>query len=111
MFVVLQAALAAQIYVEESRTRDPWLRRALLAALAILAAFFPWYLRRYYAFPWPVADPFKTLGVGLLAAFLLVLWDWALTEGKDDAMMRSEPLSGDGDGEIPAAPLGDFKHP
>ncbi len=85
MFVVLQVALAAQIWVEESRTRDPWLRRALLAALAILAVFFPWYLRRYAALSWPVTDPFKTLGIGMLAAFLLALWDWARTEGKGNS--------------------------
>ena len=91
MFVVLQVALAAQIWVEESRNRDPWLRRALLAALAILAAFFPWYLRRYAALPWPVTDPFKTLGVGMLAAFLLVLLDWARTEGKDRSIKRNGP--------------------
>jgi len=111
MFVVLQVAVAAQIWVEESRSRDPWLRRALLAALAIMVVFFPWYLRRYNALPWPVTDPFKTLGIGMLAGFLLALWDWARIEGKENSPEHSGALPGIRDDKVPSELLRDSKHP
>jgi len=78
IFASLEITLAALIWVEVSRSRDPWFRRALLAAAAILAWFLPWYLQRYYTIGWPVTDPFRTLGLGLATAVLLVLADWAI---------------------------------
>jgi hypothetical protein len=78
-FAGLQASLAAWAWMEHKRLADPWLRRALLAAAAVLAWFLPWYLLRYYSFYWPVADFFKTLGLGFFSACLLILWDWART--------------------------------
>jgi len=41
-------------------------------------------LRRYIHFPWPVAEFYATLGLGLASAFLLVLWDWGRTTGKEN---------------------------
>jgi hypothetical protein len=76
-FAGLQAALAAWAWVEYQRLNDPVLRRGILGIAAILAWFLPWYLRRYTPFYWPVEDLFKTLGLGLVSAFLLFLWDWA----------------------------------
>jgi hypothetical protein len=80
IFVSLQIALAAQIWVEEERTRDPWLKRALLVAVAILLWFFPWYLQRYYSIGWPITDPFRILGLGIVCGALLVMADWARPE-------------------------------
>lgn len=77
IFISLQAALAARIIVEENRTRDPWLRRSLLCAAAILAWFFPWYLQRYYSVGWTVTDPFRILLLGCITGALLLLADWA----------------------------------
>jgi hypothetical protein len=76
-FAALQVALAAFAFVEQRRTSDPWLRRALIGLFAIVIWFVPWYMRRYYGFVWPVEDLFRTLGIGISSAFLLVLWDWA----------------------------------
>jgi hypothetical protein len=80
IFASLQVALAAQIWVEEGRTRDPGLKRALLMAVAILAWFFPWYLQRYYSIGWPVTDPFRILGAGIFSGVLLVVADWVRSE-------------------------------
>jgi hypothetical protein len=80
IFACLEIALAAQILVEEDRTRDPWLKRALLMALAILVWFFPWYLQRYYSIGWSITDPFRILGLGIVCGVLLVIADWARPE-------------------------------
>lgn len=77
IFIGLQAALAARIIVEENRARDPWLRRSLLCAAAILAWFLPWYLQRYYTVGWTVTDPFRILLLGCATGVLLLLADWA----------------------------------
>jgi hypothetical protein len=80
IFACLQIALAAQIWVEEERSRDPWLKRALLMAVAILVWFFPWYLLRYYSIGWSITDPFRILGLGIVCGVLLVIADWVGTE-------------------------------
>jgi hypothetical protein len=80
IFASLQIALAAQIWVEENRLRDPWLKRALLMAVAILVWFFPWYLLRYYSIGWPITDPFRILGLGVVSGALLVMADWVGAE-------------------------------
>ena len=86
----LQIALASAIWVEESQSRDPWLRRALLATGAVLVWFLPWYLQRYYSIGWPVTDPFRTLGLGLATASLLILADWARW-GRPDGSVPTAP--------------------
>lgn len=76
-FAGLQVALAAWAWTSQRSRPDPWLRRALGAAVLILAWFLPWYLRRYIYLPWPVEDLFKTLGLGVASAVLYWIWDWA----------------------------------
>lgn len=76
-FAALQIGLAAWSLVEWQRSRDPWLRRALVGLAIILAWFLPWYLRRYVYLPWPIEDPFKILGLGICTAGLYMLADWA----------------------------------
>jgi hypothetical protein len=78
-FAGLQAAMAAWVWIEHRRMADNWLRRAVLAIGALLFWFLPWYLRRYTPFTWPVTDLVRTIGLGMMTAFLLVLWDWART--------------------------------
>lgn len=80
MFAGLQAAVVAWALIEHRRLKDPWLRRALVVTGMVLAWFLPWYLRRYTNLVWPVVDLFKTLGMGLASAFLLLMWDWARTQ-------------------------------
>jgi len=80
IFAGLEIALAAHILVEEDRTRDPWLKRALLMAVAILVWFMPWYLQRYYSIGWPITDPFRILGLGVVCGVLLVVADWVRPE-------------------------------
>jgi hypothetical protein len=80
IFASVQIALAAQIWVEEDRTRDPWLKRSLLMAVAILVWFFPWYLQRYYSIGWPITDPFRILGLGIFSGALLVMANWVRPE-------------------------------
>jgi hypothetical protein len=76
-FAALQIGLAAWSLVEWQRSRDAWLRRALVGLAIILLWFLPWYLRRYVYLPWPVEDPFKILGMGVCTAGLYILADWA----------------------------------
>lgn len=76
-FLGLQASLVAWAWFEHRRIADPWLKRFVLGAVAILAWFFPWYLRRYFNIAWPVSDLFLTLTAGVICAVLLILWDWA----------------------------------
>ena len=78
-FAGMQSALAAWVWIEHRRLADNWLRRAILAIGALMFWFLPWYLRRYTPFVWPVSDLLRTVGLGMLTAFLLVLWDWART--------------------------------
>lgn len=75
-FVGLQAALVSWAWVDYRESRDPWLRRTLITAGIMLAWFIPWYLRRYTPVEWPVVDLFKTLGLGLASAILVIFWDW-----------------------------------
>jgi hypothetical protein len=79
MIAGLQAALVGWAWIEHRRVSDSWLRRTLISALAIIAWFLPWYLRRYTSLTWPVVDLFKTLGLGFTTAFLLIIWDWSRT--------------------------------
>jgi len=72
--------LVGWAWIEHRRVGDSWLRRTLISALAIIAWFLPWYLRRYTSLTWPIADLFKTLGLGFVSAMLLFLWDWARGE-------------------------------
>jgi hypothetical protein len=76
-FAGWQASLAAWAWVEHQRSADPWLRRIFIAVGVTLAWFVPWYLRRYTPLAWPVVDLFKTIGLGLASAALLLFWDWA----------------------------------
>lgn len=80
-FAGLQIALVAWAWIEQSRTKDAWFRRALALPVWILAWFLPWYLRRYTGFAWPVVDLFKTLGLGIASSVLYWIWDWARNTG------------------------------
>ncbi len=82
-FAGLQIALAAWAWIEQRRSPDPWLRRALVGAGLVAAWFMPWYLRRYTPLEWPVVDLFKTAGLGLITAALYWLWDWARMENDE----------------------------
>jgi hypothetical protein len=75
-FAGLGAALTAWGIVEHRHTHDPWLRRAFISVLLILAWFIPWYLGRYTGFYWPVEGLFKTLGLGFVTAAMYLVWDW-----------------------------------
>ncbi len=76
MFAGLQVALAAWVWAEQRRSPDPLWRRVWVSVLIILLWFLPWYLRRYVYLPWPIVDPFKVLGLGILTAVLYWIWDW-----------------------------------
>lgn len=74
-FAGIQIALLAWAWVSQARSPDPWLRRALILVLNIFAWFLPWYLMRYVYLPWPVKDPFVTLGCGIATALLWMVID------------------------------------
>ncbi len=74
-FAGLQIALASWAWYSYRSAPDPWLRRALILVISVLAWFLPWYIDRYSAFSWPVFDPFKTLALGIATAVLLILAD------------------------------------
>jgi hypothetical protein len=68
--------------MEQRRTADPWLRRAMISVALILAWFVPWYLQRYLQLP--VGDLFKTFGLGVASAVLYIMWDWARQGPKNE---------------------------
>lgn len=74
-FACIQIALAAWAWVSYRQTRDVWFRRAITILGLILAWFFPWYLRRYTTFEWPIENLFLTLGLGLVSSLLYLIWD------------------------------------
>jgi len=74
--ICLQAAMAGWVWMQNRRKPDLWLRRIVLALFAVFLWFVPWYLRRYTQLDWPVQDVFKTLGLGIVSAVLLWIWDW-----------------------------------
>jgi hypothetical protein len=83
IFVVLQAALAAWVWVSQQEKPDPWFRRVLIGLGLVFAWFAPWYLRRYSdSFTWPVVNLFKTLGLGFVTTVLYWIWDWARCESQ-----------------------------
>ncbi|MCW5875574.1 MAG: hypothetical protein KIS85_01710 [Anaerolineales bacterium] len=75
-FAALQISLAAWAWVRSRERGDPWLRRAFVSALWVIAWFIPWYLRRYTAFEWPIVDLHQVVGLGLVSAALYIIWDW-----------------------------------
>ena len=75
-FASIQVALAAWAWVRYRETRDPWLKRAIVGGLLIIAWFIPWYLRRYTAITWPISELYQVIGLGLISAILFVFWDW-----------------------------------
>jgi hypothetical protein len=75
----VQVALAAWAWTASRRAEDPWFRRVLMGLGFVFAWFLPWYLQREFHFPWPVGDPFKSLGLGVACALLFIIWDWART--------------------------------
>jgi hypothetical protein len=82
MFAGLQVALAAWVWVNYRRTRDPWLKRILVCLVLVLSWFVLWYLKRYTYFFWPVVDFFKTLGLGFASAVMYLIWDLARTSSE-----------------------------
>lgn len=76
VFISLQAALAAWVYVVEAQRGFIWLRRIALSLLIIFAWFVPWYLGRAGIISWPITDVFKTLGLGMASAVLYLILDW-----------------------------------
>ncbi len=75
-FVGLQVGVAAWALVANHRAFDPWLRRIYISILIILAWFLPWYLYRYYSFPWLIEDLFTTAALGILTSLWYLIWDW-----------------------------------
>ncbi len=75
-FAAIQVGLAAWAWVRYKETSDPWLRRAVVSAVLMIAWFIPWYLRRYTAFDWPIVNLQQVVGLGLVSAALFVTWDW-----------------------------------
>ncbi len=76
-FASIQISMAAWAWVEQRRTADPVFRRAAVTLGFVILWALVWYLRRIYPIPWGVADPFKTIGLGLACGALYSIWDWA----------------------------------
>jgi hypothetical protein len=75
-FAGVQIMLAAWAWVRSRETKDPWLRRALVGVVCLVAWFVPWYLRRYGTLEWPVVELHHVIGLGLASAALYAIWDW-----------------------------------
>lgn len=81
-FAAIQVGLAAWAWVSYRETKDPWLRRAVGAAVLMILWFIPWYLRRYATFEWPIVELYQVVGLGLVSGALYVIWDWLGTGKK-----------------------------
>jgi hypothetical protein len=79
-FASIQVALSAWAWVRYRETKDPWLRRAIVSMLLIIAWFVPWYLRRYTTIIWPISELYQVIGLGLISSILFVFWDWMRKE-------------------------------
>jgi hypothetical protein len=79
-FASIQVALGAWAWVRYRETKDPWLRRAIVSMLLIIAWFVPWYLRRYTTITWPISELYQVIGLGLISSILFVFWDWMRQE-------------------------------
>ena len=75
-FIGLQVGVAAWTLAANRRTHDPWLCRIYISILIVLAWFIPWYLYRYYSFPWLIEDLFTTAALGILTSLWYLIWDW-----------------------------------
>lgn len=75
-FAGLQIALVAWAWVRQSKSKDPWLKRAIVGAGLMMAWFAPWYLRRYTDFEWPIVELQHVIGLGLASTALYAIWDW-----------------------------------
>ncbi len=67
MFSGMQIALAAWVWVRYREYHDPWLKHVVISMGLVLIWFIPWYIRRYFAFSWPLGDFFLTVAAGLLS--------------------------------------------
>jgi hypothetical protein len=76
MFVGLQIALAAWALYKQRRDPDPLFKHVIVSAIIIVAWFMPWYLMRYIHLPFPVKEPFKVLGLGLVSVVFYLAWVW-----------------------------------
>jgi hypothetical protein len=83
MFVGLQIALASWAIYKQRRDPDPLFKHVILGVLIILAWFVPWYLWRYIHLPWPIEEPFKVLGLGLVSVAFYGIWAWMGSRRKD----------------------------
>lgn len=79
-FASIQVAVGAWAWVRYRETKDPWLRRAIVSMLLIIAWFVPWYLRRYTMITWPISELYQVIGLGLISSVLFVFWDWMRQE-------------------------------
>lgn len=75
-FAGVQLVLSAWAWTEYRENKDPWLKRAFVGTLLMIAWFLPWYLRRYAAFEWPIVELHQVVGLGLVSAALYAIWDW-----------------------------------
>jgi len=92
-FACVQVALAAWAWVSYRQTKDAWFRRSIIALGLIIAWFFPWYLRRYTGFEWPIENLFLTLGLGLACGALYLIWDLRRSQpppNADDGVKQDE---------------------
>jgi hypothetical protein len=76
MFVGLQIALASWAIYKQRRDPDPLFKHVVVSVFIIIAWFVPWYLMRYIHLPWPIEEPFKVLGLGLVSVVFYLVWAW-----------------------------------
>lgn len=67
MFSGVQIALAAWVWIQHKEHGNPWLKHITISLGLVLVWFIPWYLRRYFSFPWFLPEFFPTLIAGVLS--------------------------------------------
>ena len=80
IFAGFQLIMMAWAINTQRKEKDPWMRRAVIAAVVMVIWFIPWYLRRYVELPfmWDLVDIPDAVGVPLMIILLLWLVDWFL---------------------------------
>jgi hypothetical protein len=71
----IQVALAAWAVAAQREEKDPWLRRIIGMALAVIFWVALWYIPRYFPVSWSVGQPLDAIGLGLVCAVLYLIWE------------------------------------
>jgi hypothetical protein len=73
----LQACLVAWGLWQQKESKDPWLRRVIVAVGMLIAWFLAWYIdRKVIGYGWPVSNMLHLVLLALASGAVYIAWDW-----------------------------------